>query len=231
MHDEIFDRLDSLDRTSLGLLFETKAIEHLDYIKVKVCGRVVNIIGCDFPEDFRSITNFNEYNIGVAHKFYEYDLSDESLKKEDLSKLGYNLLILGHDHVPYNTVTEMTDFGKVSIIRPGSFMRGTSHSYNTKRRVFIDTLEIGEGIKVIRDVLPVKAPEEVFTAAVIDKVDTKELSKRLSERFSELVTKIYSDKRDKVSVYSILDETEMDMSVKQRIESYLEAAGIFRDKI
>ena len=230
-HCEIFDRLDSLERTSLGLLFETGVIEHLDSITIRSKERVVNILGCDYPNDLPEVTDFKAYNIAVAHKFYEFDLSDESLQEKDLEKYGFNMLVLGHDHVPYDLKTVDTKMGKVRIVRPGSFMRGTSHSYNTKRRVYTDTIEFNGTIRVIRDVLPVKSPEEIFSSSVMDKVDTKDLNKDLSRRFIELVTKIYNSDDNGMNVYNIIDDTSIDPAVKNRIELYLESAGIFRKTV
>lgn len=228
-HDQQYDRLDTYDKTSLGLMFLTGVISPFTKITFEREGkRNVNLYGCHFPNDVPEVGDFDSYNILVAHKFYEYNLDKDSLTKEELEKHPFKMYLLGHDHVPYDMVTQRTSDGLVRIVRPGSFSRGTAHSYNNTRMVYVDIISITDKVDVVRDTLPVKKPEEIFSASVIDKVDMKGLSNDLSKQLSDLITKLYEVEDNGGSVYSVLDATEVDPKIKARIESYLYEAGILR---
>lgn len=232
-HDEINDRLDSYDRTTLGLLILTGVVKHFTKVTFNRPDKMpIVVTGLPYPNDIQGVTDFQVYNILMAHMFYNYSLDKDSLEKADLEKYGYNMYILGHDHMPYDNEKVETDMGKVSVIRPGAFMRGTSHNYNTKRLVNVDYVTISkEGISVKRDVLPVKPPEEVFPASVLDKVLDKDLSKNISKQLSDLITKMYELGDKNNSVYTVLDASPVDIEIKKNIEMYLEQEGIFRKNI
>lgn len=232
MHDEQFDRLDTYNNTSLGLLFLTGVIKPFTKITFKREGRrTVNIYGCHFPNDLPDVSDFDSYNIVVAHKFYDYNLDKDSLHKEDLEKHPFSMYLLAHDHSPYELKTERVSDGLVRIVRPGSFSRGTAHAYNNSRLIYVDVVTIGDKVEVIRDTLNVKKPEDIFSAAVLDKVDVKDYSDALTKQLNNLITKLYEVEDAKSSVYSILDTLEVDLDVKVRIESYLYDAGILRKDV
>lgn len=228
-HDLQFDRLDTYEKSSLGLLYLTDTIQPFIKITFKRQGKKdVVIYGCHYPNDIPEVSDFDSYNILAAHKFYEFNLDKDSIKKEDLDINPFNMYLLGHDHVPYDLVTVRTKDGIVRIVRPGSFSRGTAHSYNNTRLVYIDIVRIKDRVEVVRDTLQVKKPEEIFSASVIDKIDTKDLSNDLSKQLSDLITKLYEVDDNESSVYKVLDATQVDPKVKSRIEGYLYEAGIFR---
>lgn len=228
-HDLQFDRLDTYEKSSLGLMYLTDVLIPFSRITFKREGkRDVNIYGCHYPNDIPDISDFDSYNILAAHKFYEFNMDKDSIRKEDLEKNGFSMYLLGHDHVPYDLLTMRTSSGVVRIVRPGSFSRGTAHAYNNTRMVYIDIVRIKDKVEVVRDTLQVKKPEEIFSASVLDKLDTKDLSNVLSKQLSDLVTKLYESDDSESSVYKILDSTQVDPKVKGRIEGYLYDAGIFR---
>lgn len=231
-HDEQYDRLDSFDKVALGNMFLTRVIDPFTQITFKRSGkRNVNIFGCHYPNDVPEIADFDSYNILASHKFYEFNLDSTSLTKEDIEKYPFNMYLLGHDHVPYETLSLTTSSGVVRIVRPGSFSRGTAHSYNNSRLVYIDIVSIKDKVEVVRDTLPVKKPEEIFSSSVLDKVTGKDLSNELSKQLSDLITKMYEFDDKGNSVYNLLDSTPMDVNVKSRIESYLYEAGILRKAV
>lgn len=228
-HDQQWDRLDTYDKTSLGLMFLTGVIEPFSRITFNG-SRKVNIYGCHFPNDIPDIADFDSYNIVVAHKFYDYNLDKDSLYQEDLEKNSFSMYCLGHDHVPYETKAIQTKSGVIRVVRPGSFSRGTAHSYNNSRMVYVDLISVGSKVEVNRVTLAVKKPEEIFSAGVLDRINIKDTSNKLSQQLSNLVSKLYEMGDNVNSIYTILDSTEMNSDVKTRIETYLYNAGIFRDK-
>lgn len=299
-HDEVNDRLDSIERTALGTLCITGMIHPISRLahitnnsnkNINITNgnnTTINIIGNHYPNNIISIHNYNnrmeksnkskgdnnhisirymsnasnkhkdstlaegsnniegtidkgvnsilvkssDYNICVAHKYFEFDLSPaESLWSRDLDKLGYNAYLLGHDHVPYEDKTLIdSELGEVKIIRPGSLTRGTKHGYQLNREVYIVDIVIDGSVRYERRALAVRPASEVFKSEAVDTVSVSTLSKGIKTRLNSLVSKIYSRDGAKIDVYEILDGSEetVDREVKARIENYLVARGIMR---
>lgn len=228
-HDLLQDRPDSFDRTTLGLMYISGTFEPFTEIRFKRKDSLdVVLHGVPYNTEIPYLKSYEDYNVLVGHEFFEFSLDKDSIVRSDCDLMGYNMMLLGHDHVPYDDVLVDTSFGSTRIVRPGSFMRGTSHNYNTNRMVYADTISFDGMVEVVRDTLPVKKPAEIFPASVMDKIDDKEQVRDLSKQFMELVSRLYETDDNKVSVYSVLDETEMDVDVKKCIEAYLEQYGIFR---
>ena len=162
--------------------------------------------------------------------FYEFGLStgSDNLKKKDVINLGYDMYALGHDHVTYPL--EMVE--KASIVRPGSFMRGTGHKYNLARGVCVDVLRFKDKRAVVERVnLDVQTAEMVFSATATDKVDLKALNEDLKSQFNSLLSMLESPKVEGVTVYKIMDDMTIQPKVKERIEQYLEDFGVFRPPV
>ena len=233
-HDIPSDRLDNISKTSLGICYLTESINPFTEIVFEREDRDIVITGTPFPNDIEPVKEFESYNINVCHKFYEVSTDQNSLMKKDLTKLGYNLYICGHDHVVYPLEKETTTEGIVYIIRPGSFMRGTAHKYNTTRMVYMDVLDFskkvrekGKQIEIERVTLPVKDPREIFSATVVDKGQDRDL-KDISQELANLVDRLYSQDVAETSVYDVLDNSVIDAQIKDRIVQYLELYGIYR---
>lgn len=227
-HDLQSDRLDTIEKSSLGILFLTEVVKPFTTLKFNR-GDKTSIVftGLHFPNDVEPVKEFGLYNILCCHKFYNVASDKDSILKKDLEKYGYNMYICGHDHIPYDLEKVPTKDGIISIVRPGSFMRGTSHNYNTKRLVYMDEIRFNGKVEVERHTLPVKDPKEVFPASATDRMEDKSL-KDISKQLADLVTQMYSISSSNNSVYSILDESPVDIKIKRRIVEYLESHGIFR---
>ena len=143
-HDMYFRNEDSENVTILDNLLKT-GVKHLDMLEVPTISEYVEEIvvrGVDYGHDFPVIMNSNDYNIIVAHSFFEDDFygstGNHNLTIEAINNhLGkYDAAVLGHDHAEYAmldirnpiTLTENT-----KIIRPGSLLRGTSHTCQVNR--------------------------------------------------------------------------------------------------
>lgn len=227
-HDIQNDRLDTIEKSTLGILYLTEVVYPFVKVTFKRGEKTpIVITGLHFPNEVEPITEFGAYNILCCHKFYNVPADKDSLLKKDLENYGYNMYICGHDHIPYELEKVPTKDGVVSIVRPGSFMRGTSHNYNTKRLVYMDEIRFNGKVEVERHTLPVKDPKDIFPASVTDKVEDGSL-KDISKQLADLVTQMYESKSSNNSVYSILDESPVDIKIKKRIVEYLESHGIFR---
>lgn len=234
-HDEYNERLDSMDRTSLGILIEAGVLKSFHRVSFKTTGGTVNMYGFHYSEDPIPVMEqdsselpIGDYNIMIAHMFYEFDLSKDSLKEKDIVNLGYDLYALGHDHVNYPT----EHVGSATIVRPGSFMRGTGHKYNLTRDVYVDVLRYkNKRASVERVTLDVQPAEMVFSASATDKVDLKSLTDDLKSQFNSLITMLESPKTEGATVYKVMDDMVIQPKVKERIERYLEDFGVFRPSL
>ena len=132
-HDIIRNNLENLEKSPIQTLFEFGVIKHLNLSNRVVINRNVLINPVDYTEYPVPADKRFKVNILLAHMFYEVNdlISSRShnLKKEDIDRLGYDAVFLGHDHEEYPITKE----GSTYIIRSGSVLRGTSHSYNFKR--------------------------------------------------------------------------------------------------
>lgn len=229
-HDLTSERMDSIEKSSLGLLYLSKAVIPFTKVTFKRKDKTpIVVTGLHFPNDAEPITDLNAYNILACHKFYDV-AGEPSIFKKDLDYLGYDMYLLNHDHVAYPLEKVPTSSGSACIIRPGSFMRATSHSYNTARLVYMDEIKFNGHVQVERHTLPVRDPHDIFPASVMDKLEDNSL-RDMARQMSDLVTKMYEIEESSMTVYTIMDQSPIDDKIKERITAYLEANGIFRKEV
>lgn len=227
-HDLPYEKVENVVRTPLGILLQTNYMKSFGEINICVKGKSIKIKGFHYPDSIVKAKK-NDLNICVAHRFYNYDLSESTLKRQDIEKLAYDYYILGHDHVPYDDV-EVED---QVIIRPGALLRGTKHEYNLNRDIYLDALIFKvENDKVItlrkRHILECNKAEEVFSAQAYSPKGDKAELEDFEESVEELLSKMEDFGTEIFSVYKILDSMGLETNIKSRIEKYLEDCGIIR---
>lgn len=124
-HDIKNNRMDSLSSSALGILIST------GYVKLAPRRLLLDDVDFHFfhyPDELLKNDSDN-YSVCVAHRYYEFGLSWDSLTRDDIKSLNYDAMILGHYHVPCDTVT----IEDTLLYRPGSLSRSTSESYNKLR--------------------------------------------------------------------------------------------------
>lgn len=213
-HDLSNDRLDSIDNSSLGLLYLLDIIKPFSLIETPH----FTITGVPFPDEV-PVRISEKYSICVSHRFYNMSESN-SLNKDSVKELGYNMYCLGHDHAVY----DLTDVDGIKVVRPGSFMRGTSHYYNTSRLVYTDIIDYP--VSVTRVTLPVKEPDQVFSATVLEKKSLQ----TVTQDFSELISKLYDNNVQDEDIYQILEQNVININIKKQIIQYLEQSGIYKEE-
>ena len=166
----------------------------------------------------------------IAHRFYNYNLSEYTLHDKNIEFLDYDLYVLGHDHVCYPN----EEFKGKVIQRPGSLMRGTSHSYNLTREPSFDINYITEsngklGIRFERVIIPHQPAIEVFSNQVFNKDSSKVVLDDISDQIDSLIMQMEGNTTSG-SLYTIVDQVAMRPQVKNLIESYLTSMGVFREK-
>lgn len=124
-HDLKNNRMDSLQSTALGILIST------NFVKLAPRELVLDntIFKCyNYPEDIDKKIS-NEYEVCIAHRYYEFGLAHDSLYEDDVKNLNYNVIVLGHFHAPCDTQI----IGNTTLYIPGSLSRNTSEAYNKTR--------------------------------------------------------------------------------------------------
>lgn len=125
-HDIKNNRIDSLDSTALGILIST------GYVTLAPSELIVDdtVFRCfNYTDKLTGKQSDDKFEVCVAHLYYEFGLSDDSLHADDVSRLNYNAMILGHYHVPCDDLK----VGRTMLYRPGSLSRSTSEPYNKIR--------------------------------------------------------------------------------------------------
>lgn len=232
-HDITWDRLDTLSRSSLGVLFSADIIKHYRQIDIKIGEANYHFDNYDYSEPLHEVDDYNKFNMMCAHMFYDYNFPDDSVvSKEDLNRYGYKAYFLGHDHVPYENSTVKTDDGNTIIVRSGSFTRGTTHSYNLGRKIYVTKVVLNNKGKASFTKCPIKCKpaDVIFRSDVLDKVSDEALMSKMDSKFTELVNNLYSNDDTFLNVFDILDTLDIEKDVKDTIEFYLTNDGIFRKR-
>ena len=156
-HDIKNNRMDSLDSSALGILIST------GYLKLAPRNLIIDdtSFSCfHYPEE---LTNNNEscYSVCVAHRYYEFGLSWDSLTSEDLKSLNYDAMILGHYHVPCDTLS----IEDTLLYRAGSLSRSTCEPYNKLRTPRVLVFNCLNHKTVYVDI-PCERADKIFTNVV-----------------------------------------------------------------
>ena len=156
-HDIKNNRMDSLDSSALGILIST------GYLKLAPRNLTIDDTSFNcfhYPEE---LTNNNEscYSVCVAHRYYEFGLSWDSLTSEDLKSLNYDAMIIGHYHVPCDTLS----IEDTLLYRPGSLSRSTSEPYNKLRTPRVLVFNCLNHKTVYVDI-PCERADKIFTNIV-----------------------------------------------------------------
>ena len=159
-HD-IFNRNMSLNnKTTVGILklvgaYDVKYREEFDVAGIKFYA-----VDVEQECDTIPIDTDNE-KVLIGHKYYNQpDKTYESLSSEDIRRLNYNMVFLGHDHKPYDE----SFVGKSVIVRMGSLTRVDTQEYNKDREIaYYQITTDGSGeFDYHREVVPSKSSKECY---------------------------------------------------------------------
>lgn len=156
-HDIKNNRMDSLDSSALGILIST------GYLKLAPRNLIIDdtSLNCfHYPEELAN-NNESRYSVCVAHRYYEFGLSWDSLTSEDIKSLNYDAMILGHYHVPCDTLS----IEDTLLYRPGSLSRSTSEPYNKLRTPRVLVFNCLNHKTVYVDI-PCERADKIFTNVV-----------------------------------------------------------------
>lgn len=215
-HD-MYYRNDEVENTTILDNLLKSGVEHLDKFSgiykyespLGLNDYKLNIYGVDYKKDFPQLLKMDDgYNIIVAHSFFEDDFygaeGNTNLTIDAINNhLGaYDAVVLGHDHAPYDTIfldNPISMTKRTMIIRPGSMMRGTSHTCQVNRipRVAVfNTRDLSWKYEQI----PVAPGQEVFKEKVL-------LEKELDVNVESILKNINSYDKS-VGIYSFIKSQE-----------------------
>lgn len=228
-HDCLYSDPSYVKDSSLGNWLATGLVKELNELEIPWRDGVIRIVGWKFnePPPRKGDVGDKCYTILVGHAFYETAPVEEKellLTKDQVLELGYNFIVLGHDHSKYHPV----EFSNGSILyRPGSLSRGTSHFHNVWREVSILRMEFKEsGVVEAKYVdIPSLPPEECFAG---EKRDGKQ--REFKATMGAFVKAMLAAKVQSDEVFEILDQLQADKSLKDYVESLLFAYGMARTK-
>ena len=160
-HDILNRSMSLNNKTTVGLLklvgaYDVKYREEFDVAGVKFYATDVEQGNDTIPVDD------DNTKVLVAHKYYNQpDKGYESFTPDDIRRLNYNMVFLGHDHKPYDEAF----VGKSIIVRMGSLTRIDTQEYNKDRDiVYYQLVTTGDGqFEYSTKVVPHKPTKDCYT--------------------------------------------------------------------
>lgn len=224
-HDIPYNRVEDVENTSLGILFKSKALLHLDRYEIKPG---VAIYGYDYGTDISQIEKeSSETAICLSHSYGEDVSFGDSSKPEffrwsDLNLSPFDFYILGHDHSYHEPKTV---FLNSTLYRVGALSRQTSAVSDTKRVPKILKMVVEDGISFEEVEVEHLPAEQCFNTHALNKdskVDTIDFNSSLEEVLSNLNFSITG------SIFDIIDQMDLDKDILETIEEYLRSRFIVR---
>lgn len=166
-HDLLHNNLNALDKTTIGSLALTGALN------LKFEGFNIGNARFEVSHVFKDLTKtpIDESNskILIGHNYLEMRGTEkESFTRDEIRKLNYKLVFLGHDHKPY----EEEFLGNSTLIRMGSLTRIDTQSYNKERKIYYYQLD-SDTLEYEKKEVPCQSTSEIFTPEAFQRVGTK----------------------------------------------------------
>lgn len=166
-HDLLHSNISMLDKTTLGSLAITGAI-NLQFGEFSIDGVTfqTSLVIKDFDKVPVDETNSK---ILIGHNYFEMmGVPKESFTRDEIRKLNYKLVFLGHDHMPHDEEY----IGNSTLIRMGSLTRIDTQVYNRDRGIFYYQLDT-ETMAYEKMPVPHKPSKDVFTVEAFQRIGRK----------------------------------------------------------
>ena len=166
-HDLLHNNLSMLEKTTIGSLALTGAL-NLKFDKFTIDG--VEFQASLVMKDLNKIP-IDETNskVLIGHNYLELEGSPkESFTRNEIRKLNYKLVFLGHEHKPY----EEEYLGNSTLIRMGSLTRIDTQVYNKERGIYYYQLD-SKTLEYERKEVPYKKAQEIFTVEAFQRIGRK----------------------------------------------------------
>jgi len=234
-HDYTSEIAVSVENHPIYMLFKSEMAFHLDVLNLldEKENVLISIQGKDYLDlNFSKSCLKDVLSCLVFHRYYEEDEHEPfPLTKEVVLKEGWDICFGGHAHQRYADVLfpNLQSFsGKSLIVRPGSLLRGTSHSEEVRKEVGVVFFDVSDPKNPKHEfvVVPHEKAEDVFISQVFDKENKqKNIKDRIKDKVEILVGMMEntssSEKLD-LNVYEKMPE-----EVKIHLREKLREKGIF----
>ena len=166
-HDLLHNNINALDRTTLGSLALTGALRlELDTFKIGNAEFQVSHVVKDM--DKIPVDESNS-KILIGHNYLEpVGTPKEWFTKDEIRKLNYKLVFLGHDHQPH----EEELIGNSILIRMGSLTRIDTQPYNQNRKIYFYQLD-SETLDYEKIEVPSADSSEVYTEEAFRRIGSE----------------------------------------------------------
>ena len=166
-HDLLHNNLSMLEKTTIGSLALTGALNlEFDKFKIDNAEFQVSLVMKDLEKIPVDETNSK---VLIGHNYLELEGSPkESFTRDEIRKLNYKLVFLGHEHKPY----EEEYLGNSILIRMGSLTRIDTQVYNKERSICYYQLD-SETLEYKKKEVPYKEAKEIFTTEAFQRIGRK----------------------------------------------------------
>ena len=166
-HDLIHNNLNTLEKTTIGNLALTGAL-NLNFKEFTLDG--VHFGVSHVMKDLSKVpVDKSNSKILIGHNYLEMGGSEkESLTRDEIRKLNYKLVFLGHDHKPY----EEEQLGNSTLIRMGSLTRIDTQTYNKERKIYYYQID-SKSLEFERVEVPTAPSSEIFTEEAFQRIGRK----------------------------------------------------------
>ena len=166
-HDLLHNNLSMLEKTTIGSLALTGALNlQFSSFKLDNLEFQVSLVMKDLS---KIPVDESNSKVLIGHNYLEMEsASKESFTKDEIRKLNYKLVFLGHDHKPY----EEEYIGNSTLIRMGSLTRIDTQVYNKERSIYYYQVD-SETLEYTRVEVPHKKAEEIFTPEAFQRIGRK----------------------------------------------------------
>lgn len=204
-HDIVRNNLEHIEKSPIQTLFTFGVLKHVNLQNLVEINNKVLITPVDYTESLKEAVKSYDYNILLAHVFYEqkgYLAEDKhNVTEKQLKDLGYDYAFFGHDHEEY----PLSYCGNCKVYRTGSVLRGTSHNYNFNRiPKFVIMKGLGDKLNCRVVDIPCKKYELVASEYALNKKRLGSAS-GLQNVLSDLADKLSeSNQSDGDRIYEII---------------------------
>ena len=166
-HDLLHNNLSMLEKTTIGSLALTGAL-NLKFDKFTIDGVEFQASLVMKNLDKIPVDETNS-KVLIGHNYLELEGSPkESFTRDEIRKLNYKLVFLGHEHKPY----EEEYLGNSTLIRMGSLTRIDTQVYNKERGIYYYQLD-SKTLEYERKEVPYKKAQEIFTVEAFQRIGRK----------------------------------------------------------
>lgn len=222
-HDIAYNRLESLTKQPLGVLFESGALKRLDRITVKG----VDIVGIHFDEKNTYETLYTSKHedrplIAVCHALANPEGGDffgeQVFSYNQLAEQGSpDVYVFGHFHQDQGIQT----VGKKQFINLGAIARGALNKDNVDRQVKVGLIQYTKTFKCSEIPLNVLPGDEIFN--IERKNEIEETENKIEEFVKSLATNALFENLEKLE--DNIRGMRLDAPIKSRLCQYLNNRG------